>query len=56
MKGRDTAQFAALIGIDWANAKHDICLQPGDSPKRESGAAVDLVGMVGAPGHPSRSH
>lgn len=27
--------FAAFIGIDWANAKHDVCLQPAGSDKRE---------------------
>lgn len=28
-------EFAAFIGIDWANAKHDICLQSADTDKRE---------------------
>lgn len=28
-------QFAASRGIDWADAKHDICLQAADSTKRE---------------------
>lgn len=27
--------FAAFIGIDWADAKHDLCLQAADSDKRE---------------------
>ncbi|MGB7990796.1 MAG: IS110 family transposase [Candidatus Methylophosphatis roskildensis] len=27
-------EFAAFIGIDWADAKHDICLQAADSGKR----------------------
>src|SRR5262247_2789935 len=27
--------FAALVGIDWADAKHDVCLQTADSTKRE---------------------
>jgi transposase len=27
--------FAAFIGIDWADTKHDICLQPAGSDKRE---------------------
>jgi transposase len=30
-------QFAALIGIDWADQKHVWCLQAADSQKRESG-------------------
>lgn len=35
MKPAQAAQFAALIGIDWAHAKHDICLQPGTHAARE---------------------
>src|SRR5262245_2415509 len=27
--------FAAFVGIDWADAQHDICLQMADSTKRE---------------------
>src|SRR5215510_7565144 len=27
--------FAAFVGIDWADAKHDICLQAADTAKRE---------------------
>jgi transposase len=27
--------FAACVGIDWADAKHDICLQAANSAKRE---------------------
>jgi transposase len=29
------AEFAALIGIDWADQKHDVALQEADSSKRE---------------------
>jgi len=37
MKHRTTTteSFGALIGIDWADAKHDICLQAVDSEKHE---------------------
>jgi transposase len=28
-------EFAAVVGIDWADRKHDICLQPGREGKRE---------------------
>jgi transposase len=28
-------EFAAFIGLDWADAKHDLCLQPAGSDKRE---------------------
>jgi transposase len=30
-----TDEFAAFVGIDWADAKHDICLQAAGSEKRE---------------------
>ncbi len=29
--------FSAHIGLDWADAKHDFCLQPGESGDREFG-------------------
>jgi Transposase len=29
------AEFAAFIGIDWADAQHDICLQAAGATKRE---------------------
>jgi len=28
-------EFAAFVGIDWADAKHDVCLQAAGSQKRE---------------------
>src|SRR5262244_412488 len=28
-------EFAAFVGIDWADAKHDVCLQAAGSTKRE---------------------
>lgn len=28
-------EFTAFIGIDWSDSKHDICIQPGGSHKRE---------------------
>ncbi|MGF6786885.1 hypothetical protein OKW27_001198 [Paraburkholderia sp. 35.1] len=28
-------QFAAYVGIDWADTKHDICLQAADDTRRE---------------------
>ena len=30
-----TKEFTAFIGIDWADTKHDICLQPANSQQRE---------------------
>ena len=29
--------FSANVGLDWADAKHDFCLQPGDAGEREFG-------------------
>jgi transposase len=41
MSGIETSgqepEFAAFVGIDWADQKHVWCLQGGDSTKRESG-------------------
>ena len=34
---RREPQFAAFVGIDWADQKHAWCLQAADSQKRESG-------------------
>ena len=31
----ELAQFAAVIGIDWADKKHDVCVQAVDSDKRQ---------------------
>src|SRR5258708_2680794 len=35
MKPLPETEFAAFIGIDWADQKHDICLQPANSEQRE---------------------
>src|SRR5216683_2683443 len=35
MKSLTDGEFAAFIGIDWADAKHDICLQVANTEKRE---------------------
>lgn len=32
---RDTANYAAVVGIDWADRKHDLCLQAAGSERRE---------------------
>ena len=32
---RDTTDFAALVGIDWADRKHDLCLQVAGGELRE---------------------
>ena len=35
MKSLTDCEFAAFIGIDWADSKHDICLQVANAEKRE---------------------
>jgi transposase len=35
MKPHPDGEFAAFVGIDWADAKHDICLQAANSEERE---------------------
>lgn len=35
MKSLCTQSFAAYVGIDWADTKHDICLQAADGDRRE---------------------
>jgi hypothetical protein len=35
--GEQEPQFAAFVGIDWADQKHVWCLQAAGSQKRESG-------------------
>ena len=37
MSTQSDAGFTAFIGLDWADAKHDFCLQPADSDEREFG-------------------
>ena len=35
MNSAPDTEFAAFVGIDWANAKHDICVQAAGSDERE---------------------
>jgi transposase len=35
MKQHAPEEFAAFVGLDWADAKHDVCLQAGASARRE---------------------
>jgi hypothetical protein len=35
MKSQAPAAFAAFVGLDWADAKHDICLQAAGTEQRE---------------------
>tara|TARA_R110002074_G_scaffold29272_3_gene83903 strand:+ start:684 stop:950 length:267 start_codon:yes stop_codon:yes gene_type:complete len=35
MKDKILSEFKASVGLDWADKKHDICLQSADSSTRE---------------------
>ena len=35
--------FTAIIGIDWADTKHDICIQPANEDVREFGVIPHKV-------------
>ena len=35
MKPQPDVEFAAFVGIDWSDSKHDICMRAGDSEERE---------------------
>lgn len=40
MKRAPEPEFVAFIGIDWADAKHDVCLQPANASEREFSVIV----------------
>ena len=42
----DLSQYTAVIGIDWADAKHDICVQACDSDAREFSQIVHKVEAI----------
>jgi hypothetical protein len=46
MKSQPDTEFAAFIGIDWADAKHDICLQVADTEKREFDVLVHRADAI----------
>ena len=35
MTEKKKVEYAALVGIDWADRKHDICLQVAETGERE---------------------
>ena len=40
--------FSAHVGLDWADAKHDFCLQPDDAGEREFGRFVHKPDQIDA--------
>ena len=39
-------QFTAYVGLDWADLKHDVCLQPAGSEQREFDSFVHKVDRI----------
>src|SRR5258707_11866315 len=39
-------QFAAYVGVDWADTKHDICLQAAGDTRREFSCIVHQVTRI----------
>ena len=46
MKPLSDRPFTAHVGIDWADAKHDVCLQAADSEQREFDRFAHQVGSI----------
>lgn len=42
----NTTSFTAFIGIDWADAKHDICIQSADADEREFDVIPHKVELI----------
>jgi hypothetical protein len=46
VKPRSDRPFTAHVGIDWADAKHDVCLQAADNEQREFDRFAHQVGSI----------
>jgi transposase len=46
MKSSTHQSFTAFVGIDWADKKHDVCVQPADSETREFSVIPHKVDMI----------
>ena len=46
MKPLTDSEFTAFVGIDWADTKHDLCVQAADSPAREWNRLVHRVAAI----------
>ena len=59
MSEKSVSNYTAYVGLDWADSKHDVCIQTPESDKREFavvpyvqkpwmiGLAAQNLGMVG---------
>ena len=46
MKSLRTHNFTAYVGLDWADTKHDICLQEAGSEQREFACVAHQVECI----------
>jgi transposase len=46
MKSPTNQSFTAFVGIDWADRKHDVCVQPANSETREFSVIPHKVEMI----------
>ena len=46
MKSPTNESFTAFVGIDWADKKHDVCVQPAGSEMREFSVIPHKVEMI----------
>jgi len=46
VKPLNTQAFTAYVGIDWTDAKHDICLQAAGKEQREFSCIAHQVGCI----------
>ena len=46
MNPRSDGQFTAFVGIDWADAKHDVCVQSAQSEEREFDSFAHRVDRI----------
>ncbi len=56
MNTLSTVPFTAFIGIDWADAKHDVCVQAADGDEREFDVIPHQVERIDEWAHHWDSH
>ena len=48
MNEQESVVYSAFVGIDWADAKHDVCICPRDSDTREFDVIPHRVEVIDA--------
>ncbi len=46
MNKLNTQSFTAFVGLDWANQKHDVCIQDANSGRREFAVLPHKVDLI----------